>query len=110
MKISQFCSNVTKNLEIGFHLEIHFIKFVPIYYPIVLGKCDKKYYITSLAIFNNEGGIETETWEQWILVINTITQILKKYLSLKANVEKMLQRKFLLYFWFSIRYHCENGI
>ncbi len=32
---------------------------------MVLGKCDKKYAITSLPIFNIERGVEAETRIQW---------------------------------------------
>ncbi len=104
-----FCKIWTKlwNLQIKLQTK-HFLKLFLICYHIVLGNCDKKYSITSLPIFNIEGGIEAETWVRWILVINTITQIWKKYYVLENKVEKMFQCKFLLYFWFSIRHHCEN--
>ncbi len=39
----------------------YFIKLVLISYRIVLGKCDQKYSITFLLIFNIEGGTEAET-------------------------------------------------
>ncbi len=32
-----------------------------------------------MPVFNIEGCIEAEIWVGWILVINAITQILKKY-------------------------------
>ncbi len=48
-------------------------------------------------------------WVQWILVINTITQILKKYYFLQNKFIKIFQCNFLLYFRFSIHHHCENA-
>ncbi len=57
-----------------------------------LGKCNKKYSITSLPISNTEGGIEAETWVQRILIISTITQNVKKYCIFENKRRKIVPK------------------
>ncbi len=61
--MSQFCSNLTKNLEIGSLVFIlkTFYKVGSNLLGIVLRKCNKKYSITPLPTFGVEGDIEAET-------------------------------------------------